>query len=104
MTLFQQFLKKAAVTIYSVAVYALKKMYIFITKTQSRDYFIEKWRKYLSNESDSKNKMNTPFHVLTNLWAHKYVIKELESIRLNPNLINSKHIRNDLEFYIPQIW
>ena len=38
------------------------------------------------------------------MWAHKNVIKELESIRLNPVLlIDGKNIRNDLEFYIPQL-
>jgi hypothetical protein len=41
--------------------------------------------------------------ILTNLWAHKNVIKDLENIRLNPNLISEKNIRNDLEFYIPQL-
>jgi hypothetical protein len=79
-------------------------MYNNLTKTQSRDYFIEKWRKYLANESESKQKMNSPFRVLTNLYGHKYNIKELESLRLNPNLMNTKNIRNDLEFYIPQLW
>ena len=39
-----------------------------------------------------------------NLWAHKDVIKDLEMIRLNPNHLNLKSIRNDLEFYIPQLW
>ena len=48
--------------------------------------------------------MNDPFELLTHLWAHKNVIKDLESIRLNPNLLNKKQIRNDLEFYIPQLW
>ncbi len=43
--------------------------------------------------------------MLTNLWAHKNVIKELEHIRLNPNMINvgTMILRNDLEFYIPQL-
>jgi hypothetical protein len=41
--------------------------------------------------------------MLTNLWAHKNVIRDLENIRLNPNLIAEKNIRNDLEFYIPQL-
>jgi hypothetical protein len=75
-----------------------------ITQTKSRDYFIMKWRNYLSKETDSKAKLNSPFRILTNLWAHKNVIKDLETIRLNPNLLNKNNIRNDLEFYIPQLW
>ena len=31
------------------------------------------------------------------------MIKELENIRLNPNLVSEKGLRNDLEFYIPQL-
>lgn len=58
----------------------------------------------MSKETDSKKKLNDPFRILTNLWAHKNVIKDLELIRLNPNLVNKNKIRNDLEFYIPQIW
>jgi hypothetical protein len=58
----------------------------------------------LSKETDSKKIRNDPFRILTNLWAHKNVIRDLEQIRLNPNLLNRKHIRNDLEFYIPQLW
>lgn len=37
------------------------------------------------------------------MWAHKNVIEDLEKVRLNPNLVSTKGIRNDLEFYIPQI-
>ena len=51
-----------------------------------------------------KEQLNDPFETITLLWAHKNVIKELENIRLNPNLLNKKQIRNDLEFYIPQLW
>ena len=68
-------------------------------------YYIGKWRKYLSKEEIHISKdINNPFELLTHLWAHKNVIKDLESIRLNPNLLNKKQIRNDLEFYIPQLW
>ena len=76
----------------------------FNLKDNTREFYISKWRKYLSKETDSKKKLNDPFRILTNLWAHKNVIKDLELIRLNPNLINKYKIRNDLEFYIPQIW
>ena len=80
-------------------------------KDKDKKYYIEKWRKYLTNESTSKSKMNDPFIILANLWAHKQVIKDLEKVRINPNLIRKERvktlsniiIRNDLEFYIPQL-
>ena len=76
-----------------------------------KKYYIDKWRKYLTNESTSKEKMNDPFIILANIWAHKPVIKYLENVRINPNLIRKERIktlsniiiRNDLEFYIPQL-
>ena len=80
-------------------------------KDKDKKYYIEKWRIYLTNESTSKVKMNDPFIILANMWAHKPVIKDLENVRINPNLIRKDHvntlsnviIRNDLEFYIPQL-
>ena len=80
-------------------------------KNKDKRYYIEKWRKYLTNESTSKSKMNDPFIILANIWAHKPVIKFLENVRINPNLIRKERIkslsniiiRNDLEFYIPQL-
>lgn len=36
--------------------------------------------------------------------AHKNVMRELEGVRINPNLFNNDIlIRNDLEFYIPRL-
>jgi len=55
-------------------------------------------------EQNSKKQFEDPFRILTNLWAHKNVIKDLETIRLNPNIMIQNPIRNDLEFYIPQLW
>ena len=81
-------------------------------KNKDKKYYIDKWRKYLTNESISKSKMNDPFIILANMWAHKPVIKYLENVRINPNLIRKEIkiktlsniiIRNDLEFYIPQL-
>ena len=80
-------------------------------KDKDKKYYIEKWRIYLTNESTSKVKMNDPFIILANMWAHKPVIKDLENVRINPNLIRKDRvntlsnviIRNDLEFYIPQL-
>ena len=65
----------------------------------------------MTNESTSKAKMNDPFIILANIWAHKPVIRNLENVRINPNLIRKERvkslsniiIRNDLEFYIPQL-
>lgn len=68
----------------------------------SKSYYINKWRTYLEKEITSKS-IEDPFKILTNLWAHKDVIQDLEKIRLNPNLLEPSQIRNDLEFYIPQI-
>ena len=80
-------------------------------KDKDKKYYIEKWRIYLTNESTSKVRMNDPFIILANMWAHKPVIKDLENVRINPNLIRKDRvktlsnviIRNDLEFYIPQL-
>ena len=80
-------------------------------KDKDKKYYIDKWRIYLTNESTSKSKMNDPFIILANMWAHKPVIKDLENVRINPNLIRKERvktlsgviIRNDLEFYIPQL-
>ena len=65
----------------------------------------------MTYESTSKSKMNDPFIILANIWAHKPVIRYLENVRINPNLIRKERIkslsniiiRNDLEFYIPQL-
>lgn len=57
----------------------------------------------MSKEAHTEKELNDPFELLTHLWAHKNVLHELENIRLNPNLLNKNKIRNDLEFYIPQL-
>ena len=45
-----------------------------------------------------------PFQVLTNLFANAdNAIESLNSIRLNPNFVSQNKLRNDLEFYIPQL-
>jgi len=80
-------------------------------KNKDKKFYIDKWRKYLTYESTSKSKMNDPFIILANIWAHKPVIRYLENVRINPNLIRKERIkslsniiiRNDLEFYIPQL-
>ena len=80
-------------------------------KEKNKSYYITKWRKYLTKENQTKESLNDPFTILLNLWAHKKnIIKDLESVRINPNMITPSTpsplniiIRNDLEFYIPQI-
>ena len=61
--------------------------------------YIKNWRMYLEKESILHT--NDPFKILTSLWLDNSVTKELENIRLNPNLIST--IRDDLEFYITQL-
>ena len=42
--------------------------------------------------------------LLTNLFSKKDgSIQTLESLRLNPKLVSNNELRNDLEFYIPQL-
>ena len=65
---------------------------------KGRSYYIRSWKKYLEKEKFGKH---DPFSILTNLWAHKNVINDLENIRINPNLLSE--FRTDIEFYIPQL-
>ena len=58
---------------------------------------------FTNKSQENETNLSRPFIILTNLWAHKNVIRDLENIRLNPNLISEKNIRNDSEFYIPQL-
>jgi hypothetical protein len=60
------------------------------------------WRDYL--EREGKEASDKPFKILTDLFANDdEAIYNLESIRLNPNLVSENKLRNDLEFYIPQL-
>ena len=60
------------------------------------------WRDYLEREGQAAS--DKPFKMLTNLFVNDdEAISGLESIRLNPNLVSENKIRNDLEFYIPQL-
>ena len=70
---------------------------------QSKNYFKKGWRKYLTKE-EASDSSNESFTILTNLFANAdNAIESLESIRLNPNLVSEHKLRNDLEFYIPQL-
>ena len=60
------------------------------------------WRKYLTREGNDAS--DESFTILTNLFSNEdNAIEALESIRLNPNLVSENKVRNDLEFYIPQL-
>ena len=69
---------------------------------KSKKSYQKGWRSYLIKEGvDSSDE---PFLILTNLFTNKDgSIAALESIRLNPNLVSANKLRNDLEFYIPQL-
>ena len=73
------------------------------SREKSKNYFRKGWRDYLIKEGND-DESNKPFRLLTNLFVNEEdAISALESIRLNPNLVSEKKLRNDLEFYIPQL-
>ena len=72
------------------------------SKEKSKNYYRRGWRDYLIREGNDES--NKPFRLLTNLFVNEEdAISGLESIRLNPNLVSENKLRNDLEFYIPQL-
>ena len=69
---------------------------------RSKKFYMKGWRDYLEREGNEAS--DKPFKILTNLFLNdEEAISGLESIRLNPNLVNENKLRNDLEFYIPQL-
>ena len=69
---------------------------------KSKSSYRKGWRKYLTNEGNDAS--DESFTLLTNLFANvDNAIEGLEGIRLNPNLVSENKLRNDLEFYIPQL-
>ena len=69
---------------------------------KSKSSYRKGWRKYLTREGNDSS--NESFSILTNLFSNEdNAIEGLESIRLNPNLVSENKLRNDLEFYIPQL-
>ena len=69
---------------------------------KTKNSFKKGWRKYLKKETNDSS--NESFTILTNLFANAdNAVESLESIRLNPNLVSENKLRNDLEFYIPQL-
>ena len=60
------------------------------------------WRKYLTREGNDSS--DESFTLLTNFFCNEdNGIESLENMRLNPNLVSENKLRNDLEFYIPQL-
>jgi len=69
---------------------------------KSKNSYRKGWRKYLTKEGNDAS--DESFTILTNLFANAdNAIEALERIRLNPNLVSENKLRNDLEFYIPQL-
>ena len=69
---------------------------------KSKKFYQKGWRSFLIKEGIDSS--DAPFLILTNLFTNKEgSIAALESIRLNPNLVSANKLRNDLEFYIPQL-
>lgn len=79
----------------------------------NKSNYINRWRKYIKKYLTSNHSLNDPFAILTNLWAHQNVIADLNKVRINPKIENNYYennnyddlisIRDDLEFYIPQL-
>ena len=69
----------------------------------SKDFYRKKWKSYLFKEGTDASDL--PFNKLTKLFANadENAIEELGDFRLNPNLVSENKLRNDLEFYIPQL-
>ena len=69
----------------------------------SKEFYRKKWKSYLFKEGSDASDL--PFNKLTKLFANgdEDSINELGDFRLNPNLVSESKLRNDLEFYIPQL-
>ena len=68
----------------------------------TKKFYMKGWRDYLEREGNEAT--DKSFKILTNLFVNdEEAILGLESIRLNPNLVSENKLRNDLEFYIPQL-
>ena len=73
------------------------------SRIRTKDYFKKNWKNYLFKEGTDASDL--PFNKLTNLFANgnDEAIEALGDFRLNPNLVSENKLRNDLEFYIPQL-
>ena len=73
------------------------------SRIRTKDFYRKNWKKYLYKEGTDASDL--PFNKLTNLFANgdDEAIEALGDFRLNPNLVSENKLRNDLEFYIPQL-
>ena len=74
-----------------------------LSRTRTKAYFRKNWKNYLFEEGNDASDL--PFNKLTRLFANAddEAIEALGDFRLNPNLVSENKLRNDLEFYIPQL-
>ena len=73
------------------------------SKIRTKDFYRKNWKNYLYKEGSDASDL--PFNKLTKLFANAddEAIEALGDFRLNPNLVSENKLRNDLEFYIPQL-
>ena len=73
------------------------------SRIRTKDFYRKNWKNYLYKEGTDASDL--PFNKLTNLFANgdDEAIEALGDFRLNPNLVSENKLRNDLEFYIPQL-
>ena len=73
------------------------------SRIRTKDFYRKNWKNYLYKEGNDASDL--PFNKLTNLFAKAddEAIEALSDFRLNPNLVSENKLRNDLEFYIPQL-
>ena len=75
----------------------------FSIKSKNKNTFKKGWKKFLAQEEGKKESDDT-FRSLTNLYAgNDDALEAMQNIRLNPNLVSESKLRNDIEFYIPQL-
>ena len=65
-------------------------------------YFIS----FFNNSFKNSNLNNDPLFVINQLYTKndKSSLEHLKSSRINPNFDPNLFIRDDLEFFVPQIW
>ena len=74
-----------------------------LSRERTKAFYRKNWKNYLFEEG--KDASDLPFNKLTRLFANAddEAIEALGDFRLNPNLVSENKLRNDLEFYIPQL-
>ena len=67
-------------------------------QTNLRDY----WREKFPDIDSVMQQHESAYRTLLKLFCHENAIPRLVHCRINPNF--NHPIRDDLEFYVPQIW